>query len=555
MSSLVSRTQRNRRSGILTLEFALMLPFMFFLFIFAWDVIFVFNYEILGSYATFAAARSYAVFGDADLAEDVAAAVMSVATFPTEIDSQRDNFRIGAHCGVEQAINALKTSRFLPADYHASEGKTVSAVEAARARMTFSVEEKKTKVKLRKGYSYGGDQDSASRGSEGGIWEWLKNVFNVGSRSDNPDDLVNAKVAHVVMKYDFPVAMGYLRKPSFVLPKGVQNLPAAFTIYNSNASPMQPRPTALKEDDEKPAELEMLDEKEEEELKEADRRIQTALEALYDDSIVPVHARFQDTSGLKDASVYHWQIVSPEKELPGPIYTNQVTRMRRKSFSDPRFLGPENGGFYEGQAAKEGDLFVGKLFNIKTTLDADIKYRKHVKDKIDQETKTLASARSDLSSAERNLQEARRKLDEHRNYQSTGDPDADRIAKRGLLDDADEAMTNADSNIKEAQSQFSHGQLNGMAKPSRGNIDSVMSQSDAWIKQLLKWEGGWAPLRAEQVTLQTKSETELSVYDGHAAAVKTALQEYYALANRLGNENTDGMDTVLQDAHRRIKTP
>jgi len=58
-----------QRSGSAMLEFGLTFPFMLVAFFFCWQVLRVFVYDTLGSYAAFAAARSYAVFHSVDLSD------------------------------------------------------------------------------------------------------------------------------------------------------------------------------------------------------------------------------------------------------------------------------------------------------------------------------------------------------------------------------------------------------------------------------------------------------------------------------------------------------
>ena len=81
-----SRKDSRSRSGSIILEFALTFRILLITFLFAWQVINVFIYDVLGQYAAFSAARSYSVFRDYDglqgeeptwLARDVAAAVMA----------------------------------------------------------------------------------------------------------------------------------------------------------------------------------------------------------------------------------------------------------------------------------------------------------------------------------------------------------------------------------------------------------------------------------------------------------------------------------------------
>jgi hypothetical protein len=77
---------RRRERGSVMIEFALSFPILLVLFAFAWQMLNMYNADILGSYATFSAARSYSVFRYAEgftaqdavhIARDVAVVAMS----------------------------------------------------------------------------------------------------------------------------------------------------------------------------------------------------------------------------------------------------------------------------------------------------------------------------------------------------------------------------------------------------------------------------------------------------------------------------------------------
>lgn len=584
MNAHTPMTRRKKR-GSVTLEFAIMLPFLLVLFLFAWDVIFFFNYQILGSYAAFSAARSYAVFQDEDLARDVAAAVMSCATIPVAGDSDRDGYDSVPSQGVQAFLDKARGTGFLPGK---REGGNPFA--SARGRISFQVKEVDTGIGMRKGYAYS-DSDTTSQGGSGGWFTKLLKKLGL-EKAGERNATIPAKVAHVTMTYDYPVLMGYLRTPSFVLPQGVTNLPASFSIYNACACPIEPKPTALLEMEaaETNQTSVLLAVEDAEELQKRDKAVKSALKEFYvyaqgvhdrlagelldamdysgpdwlivDKSSVghPQGNYFSGGTAKADTAVWWPDLVSDKLE-------KMPTQMRKLAFDprDPSFTPP--GSFKE---SLDSIYQVAGLYHPQYTLTLDIAYRRHVDGKIGEEISGLSSAISQIGNAQKNIVAY---------IASQGiEPAPGAPPLPDYLGRANDALDQIPANVR---SRFN------IPHASSGNAIALNSKLGGDAATLNGWMGVWSTRKTNQNDRMKISANEMStgfgtakwsetyqqLYFGKFAGqilqlffqppelnpenkmgkIQKALHDYYAEAAKAGGESISGIDDVLGKARNRNK--
>lgn len=291
------------KSGSVLIEFAFTFPMLLLTFVFSWQLLQVYNYDILGSYAAFAAARSYSVFRDHEallegdppedseafvaatrekalvIARDVAATIMASYTVPRGLEGNF-NAKISEHG--EKAWEFLTTAGMFPAGNMRMFNAAVKRMQErdkfgnTTERSSFKVvefgadEPKGWRVNadggwkdddealstttftmpLRKGYVYKEGYDTlATEESDwwGEFWGAVINpvgaIFKaVGSFFAGPpeNNMACAKVAQVSFSYEYPLMIGFMRKGLFKQDKNADTSPEPFSIYQTCAMPIEP---------------------------------------------------------------------------------------------------------------------------------------------------------------------------------------------------------------------------------------------------------------------------------------------------------------------------
>ncbi len=237
------RIEKKGESGAVLVEFALAFPILLITFIFAIQLLFVFIYDILGSYAAFAAARSYSTLQDEAVAKGVAAAVMSSWTIPVlgEVRGSGD-----PPPGVSEFLNAMDTMGM--------SANIEDAYRCAYARMSdITVETTDAPgIYLKEGFEYSG-ASSTSRPLGGFFGSFINTIS--GWVDDLPDWLswgwdwvvrglqpkrYQAQVGEVSFSYDFSQSMVFARFEYLGLPVLAGNGTKLFSIYQRCAMPIEP---------------------------------------------------------------------------------------------------------------------------------------------------------------------------------------------------------------------------------------------------------------------------------------------------------------------------
>lgn len=224
-------------------EFALAFPILLITFIFAIQLLFVFIYDILGSYAAFAAARSFSTLQDEELAKGVAAAVMSVWTIPTVGELEEELLAAEPPDGVREF---LEFTRLITGD---SEKANLLRYRTALGRMDFKVATNETSnVFLKDGFMYEGAKEDQR--PLRGVWAEFKVSPNpiyrfiawIKEKSRKEEEArYEAQIGVVEFSYDFTQTMLFARFSYLGRPASTDDGTRTFRILQRCAAPIQPK--------------------------------------------------------------------------------------------------------------------------------------------------------------------------------------------------------------------------------------------------------------------------------------------------------------------------
>ncbi len=250
---MLKKRHKKGASGAVMVEFALAFPILLITFIFAIQLLFVFIYDILGSYAAYAAARSYSVFQDEDLAKGVAAAVMSSWTIPAPGEEKSNEVPPE---GVKQFLGIMSYAGLCGTGVSnayglVSGGTDIGATgllryQTALERMVnFKVVKEPSGVFLKEGFKYEGTPDYRPLGwpfgwlqsrlaALGGFWGWLADKF------PNGPPRYEAQMGHVSFSYNYTESMMFTRFSYLGSKASSGDGNTLFSIYQSCAMPIEP---------------------------------------------------------------------------------------------------------------------------------------------------------------------------------------------------------------------------------------------------------------------------------------------------------------------------
>ena len=267
--------------GAILLEFAISFPFVLVLFISAYQIIQVYNFDILGVYAAYAAARSYAVFRNhegwsdrnaAVLARDVAASVMAPYSAPQReaehkwqgamCQGVRNYWQgpvaatefLGSTVAYRTAVSRMSDDSgggaglFTVTEY-GDEGKSVLRVPRDAAPDGTGVHSEdvgsasELRLLFREGYGYRKQDEEG--GGQSGNWFWEQVLEYIQDAWDsfwgNKENRCPMKVARVSFSYRYPLWIGFLQRGPLQSRSGAgvaEHL--TVPIYQACASPVEP---------------------------------------------------------------------------------------------------------------------------------------------------------------------------------------------------------------------------------------------------------------------------------------------------------------------------
>ncbi len=248
---MLRRIEKKGKSGAVLVEFALAFPILLITFIFAIQLLFVFIYDILGSYAAFAAARSYSVFSQVEdvdapeLAKGVATAIMSSWTIPVGEDVDASD---PIPNGVTHFLSAMSGVGMGSSDYLTHRYRV-----AAHRMSDFTIEQIAVpEVYLKEGFEYK-KAETINRqigGLFGSFIHSIRNWFNahVGWLSPITNWLADlfspkryqAQIGEVSFSYDYSQSMVFSRFSYLGIPALSGDGVTAFKIHQRCAMPIEP---------------------------------------------------------------------------------------------------------------------------------------------------------------------------------------------------------------------------------------------------------------------------------------------------------------------------
>lgn len=268
---MFKKRHKKGASGAVMVEFALAFPILLITFIFAIQLLFVFIYDILGSYAAYAAARSYSVFcpqiGEVEagkLAKGVAAAVMSSWTISGPGEPLQDYAAEEPPDGVREFLAMMSVVGLCGEEGNSlfdlpnlSSGNVkigtdgLSRYQTALGRMKdFSVANETSGIYLKEGFYYAGKKtvERPMRGFFGGLIELAKSGLETlgsfgrwiaGLFPDGPKRY-EAQMGHVSFYYDYSASMIFSQFSYLGSKAASSDKPTAFSIYQTCAMPIEP---------------------------------------------------------------------------------------------------------------------------------------------------------------------------------------------------------------------------------------------------------------------------------------------------------------------------
>lgn len=289
------KRRRRGESGAVIVEFALAFPILLVTFIFICQILNVFTYDVLGSYAAFAAARAYAVHRNqgwetgwkeeeqqieaAKKAYGAAVAIMATYTLPSGLEEEDlpANWTAERNLGLQDFINTaqgfgvrISDEIFYTAHVRMNRDEKFSIteysdqpavkIELLNDSVGFSViglgvdeVARNFVVPMKPGYGYP-DSEEEEGGWFENLTEWIyglipgffRDLLDQFGLAPKPQSGFPAKVARVSFTYDYPTILTQL-SGGYLAPGSVRQRESRIPIFQSCAAPIETIPTDLLE--------------------------------------------------------------------------------------------------------------------------------------------------------------------------------------------------------------------------------------------------------------------------------------------------------------------
>lgn len=364
------------RQGAVIVEFALAFPILLVTFVFVCQILNVFNYTILGSYAAFAASRSYSVYRNAgwdeggfDLenqqinaarqAYGIAVAIMATYTLPSASNDRMpdhwdarqelglpddfwrmadtlsvrssDRVYFAAHARMREDFRIVEFGNEAPVEIKLvlnAGGADFVVIDAGSETAQFT-------IPMKGGYAYPDTAEVELSGYNwfGTVLDWLGFVPDIpagnatffGLPLTQPEPVGHPiKVARISFVYRYPTILASLAG-TYLSPGSMGSRDMTFPVYQACAAPIEPVPDGPMEMANARIDIPDSDEVDEdlEETHRLEGEVNRALDQLHDCTEyirrIIQNDRFDRTSWASDPP---WSVATPDQPRPGVIRIN-----------------------------------------------------------------------------------------------------------------------------------------------------------------------------------------------------------------------------------------